>query len=202
MRWLVAGLAAVVLAGCHLDMYNQPAYRTLRPSPLFEDGRSARPDVPNTVMFGRPMTDDHYYTGMVDGAFAEELPDRILANWDMRELLERGRQRYEIHCAVCHGYTGYSNGMAVMRGFTRPTLYHRDPAAADPERLLKAGPGYFFDVITNGFGTMYPLRSTILVEDRWAIAAYVKALQLSQNLHYDDLTDEEKRLVEQSTGEG
>jgi len=201
-RVFAAALFAMVLAGCHQDMWNQPAYRALRPSELFDDKRSSRPPVPGTVMFGQPMTDTHYYTGLVDGDFARELPQKILDNWELRALLERGQERYAIHCAVCHGYTGYGNGMAVMRGFTQPTIYHYDPTAVDPERLLKAGPGYVFDVITNGFGTMYSYKSKISVEDRWAIAAYVKALQLSQNIHYDDLSDAEKRMVEQSTGEG
>ena len=202
LRVFAAALFAAALAGCHQDMWNQPAYRALRPSELFDDNRSSRPPVPGTVAFGQPMLDTHYYTGMVDGDFARELPEKITDKWEMRDLLERGRERYEIHCAVCHGYTGYGNGMAVARGFTQPTIYHYDPTAEDPERLLQAGPGYFFDVITNGFGTMYSYKSKISVEDRWAIAAYIKALQLSQNIHYDDLTDEEKRLVEQSIGEG
>lgn len=201
-RLMAMALCAVVLAGCHQDMWNQPAYRALRPSELFDDNRSTRPPVPGTVMFGQPMLDTHYYTGMIDGDFARELPDKVLEKWELRALLERGQERYEIHCAVCHGYTGYGNGMAVMRGFKQPTIYHFDPAAEDPERLLKAGPGYIFDVITNGFGTMYSYKAKISVEDRWAIAAYIKALQLSQNIHYDELTDAEKRRVEQSIGEG
>ena len=201
-RAVAIAMLGVVLAGCHQDMWNQPAYRALRPSELFEDGRSSRPPVPGTVAFGQPMLDTHYYTGMVDGDFARELPEQVLERWELVDLIARGKERYEIHCSVCHGYTGYGNGMAVMRGFKQPTVYHFDPTAEDPARLLHAGPGYFFDVITNGFGQMYSYKSKISVEDRWAIAAYIKVLQLSQDLRYDDLTEAEKRLVEESSGEG
>ncbi len=177
--FLSAALSLAALTGCHQDMWDQPRLEALERSEFFDDGVGSRMPVENTVQYGMAMLDDHYYTGMVNGEFAMELPPQIEVN---AELLERGRERYEIFCSMCHGLAGYGNGMIISRGFKEPTSYHYDPESETPRRLLEAGPGYFFDVITNGFGTMYSYAGRVPVEDRWAIAAYIKVLQRSQNV--------------------
>lgn len=153
----------------------------MEPSEVFADGTSARPLVEGTVARGYLGTDPHLFTGMVDGKPAETFPFPIT-----RLKLERGRQQYEINCAHCHNANGDGDGMIVRRGFTRPPSYHE-------ERLLKAPVGHFYDVITNGWGAMYSHNDKVSVEDRWAIAAYIRVLQFSQNadvnaLSHDDQT--------------
>jgi mono/diheme cytochrome c family protein len=119
------------------------------------------------------------------GGYATEYPFEIT-----RGALERGRQRFDINCAVCHGASGYGDGMIVRRGFVRPPSFHID-------RLRAAPPGYFVDVITHGFGAMYSYNDRVVPEDRWKIAAYVKTLQLSQGVDLASLTDADRRRVEQ-----
>ncbi|MDW8167442.1 MAG: cytochrome c [Acidobacteriota bacterium] len=127
--------------------------------------------------------DEHLYTGKVRGQLAETFPFPIT-----RSILERGRERYDIFCAPCHGRDGYGEGMIVQRGFRQPSSFHTD-------RLRQAPVGYFFDVITNGFGTMYSYASRIPPEDRWAIVAYIRALQLSQNARLQDVPPAERRRL-------
>ncbi len=169
-----AGLAlcAAALTGCHLDMWNQRRYEPLERGVSFGAGESsARPFVEGTVPYQMAKLDDHFYTGRVNGELVTTLPAQIQLS---RELLERGQARFQIYCMPCHGETGHANGMIVQRGFPQPTSYM-------DQRLLESPIGYFFDVMTNGFGRMYGYASRIPVEDRWAIAAYVRTLQLSQN---------------------
>ncbi len=170
----LAGLLGVA-AGCRLDMHVQPKYRGLEESSFFTDGRSARPAVPGTVARGQLRTDELRYTGKINGAEADQFPFPVTA-----QDLERGRERYNIYCTPCHGYTGAGNGMIVQRGFPAPPSYHID-------RLMKAPAGHFFAVMTEGYGTMYSYAARVSPDDRWRIAAYIRALQLSQHATLDDV---------------
>jgi hypothetical protein len=168
-------------------MYDQPRYEPLEQSTFFADGRSARPLEPNTVARGQLRTDEHLTTGKTGGAHAETFPFLI-----SRETLMRGQERYNIFCSPCHDRVGRGQGMVVHRGFARPASFHG-------ERLRQAPAGYFFDAITNGFGVMPSYASQITVEDRWAIVAYIRALQLSQRATLADVPAEvRKPLREQA----
>jgi mono/diheme cytochrome c family protein len=149
-------------------MHDNPRYEPLEASSFFADRRSAREPVAGTVARGELREDEHFYTGKVGGRLAATFPFAVT-----RERLERGRQRYDIYCAPCHDRLGTGLGMVVRRGFRRPPSMH-------DERLRLAPPGHFFDVMTNGFGAMASYASEVPVEDRWAIAAYLRALQFSQ----------------------
>ena len=170
-------LAAVVAsaAGCTQDMANQPRYNPLRASTFFADGRSARPLVEGTVARGYLRADEKMYTGMVGGKPIAEIPIPIT-----RDDLKRGQERYNINCTPCHDRVGYGNGLVAQRGFRHPPSYHI-------ERLRNAPVGYFFDVMTRGFGAMQNVADRVTPEDRWKIAAYIRALQLSQRATIDDV---------------
>jgi cytochrome c553 len=188
-RWRRAACAACVLAvatlaGCRLDMHVQPKYLPYEPSEFFGDGRSARQPVAGTVARGQLRIDEHLYTGKVDGKLADTFPFPITAN----DIL-RGQQRYNIYCTPCHDYTGNGQGMIVKRGFQQPPSYHID-------RLRKAPVGHFFDVMTNGLGVMYSYASRISPEDRWRIAAYIRALQLSEDAKIEDVPEGERSKLE------
>jgi mono/diheme cytochrome c family protein len=163
---LALGLAA---AGCRQDMHDQPKYIPLRESTFFNDGRSARPLVAGTVARGHLHEDPLLYTGKVNGADATMFPFPI-----EERMMARGQERFDIYCSPCHGRTGGGDGMVVRRGYRRPPSYHDD-------RLQSAPVGHFFDVISNGFGAMPDYAAQITVEDRWAIVAYIRALQLSEH---------------------
>ena len=187
MKVLPAILALVPLAAaCRRDMQDQPRYRTFRASAFFADGRSARPHVPGTIARGHLEEDDHLYRGRIGDQPADTFPFPITA-----EILARGRDRSDIFCAPCHGRLGDGDGMIVERGMRRPASYHID-------RLRKAPPGYLFDVITNGFGAMVDLSDRLSVEDRWAIVAYVRALQRSQNASLEDVPPEQREQLRRS----
>jgi mono/diheme cytochrome c family protein len=173
---VLASLAlTLLLAGCGRNMVDQPRLDALQGSPFFADGMGSRPPVPGTVSRGVGGIDPVFFTGQGPAGFVTELPVELTV-----ALLQRGQERYDIYCAVCHGYTGEGDGMIVSRGFPVPTSF-QDP------RLLDAPVGYFFGAMTDGFGRMFPYASRIPAEDRWAIAGYVKALQLSQNANEDDV---------------
>lgn len=169
-------------------MHVQPRYNPLDPSPVFDDGRSARPVVPGTIARGHLRTDEAFYTGKVDGVEVTTFPFPIT-----REVLERGRERYDIYCTPCHDHVGDGQGMIVQRGFPPPPSYHID-------RLRQAPVGHFVNVITNGYGTMYSYASRISPSDRWAIAAYIRALQLSQQAQLSDLSDDDRRRLQNPQG--
>jgi mono/diheme cytochrome c family protein len=172
----LGGAACVLLlAGCSLkqDMALQPYDRPLTPSDFFTDGRSERPLVENTVARGS-LANDALSVSKDSNAFP--LPVN-------QELLERGEGRYKIFCTPCHGIQGDGNGMVAMRGMKHPPTFHDD-------RLRKSPNGYFYDVITNGFGAMYGYSAQIPPRDRWAIVAYVRALQLSRNVKASELSPE------------
>jgi len=197
-----------LLAGCdRLDMYDQPRYEPLEESDFFGDGLSARPLVEGTIPRGRLRDDDPFYAGKEQGKLVSQIPDaayraihardphQFTSPYDeadraalRRALLERGRERFDIYCAVCHGRSGDGNGMIVRRGFRKPPSYHID-------RLRNAASGHFYDVMTNGFGAMASYASRIEVADRWAIVAYIRALQLSQNAPLDDVSEDQRKLL-------
>jgi len=166
-------------------MFDQPRTRPLRRSEFFGDGRSARPPVAGSVARGQLHDDPHLYTGRVNGALVTTFPFPV-----SREVLERGHERYNIFCAPCHDRVGNGNGMVVRRGFRAPPSFHID-------RLRAAPAGHYFDVITNGFGAMPDYAAQIPAHDRWAIIAYIRALQLSQRAAPADVpTDVLKQLPE------
>jgi mono/diheme cytochrome c family protein len=182
----LAFCAACLAVGCHDDMYNQPRYEPLEESDFFDDGRASRPLPPGTVSFQAPFPADAMQSGIVDGQLVDSLP----VNVD-RRLLERGRERFDIYCSVCHARTGEGDGMIVERGFRRPPTFHSD-------RLRGVPIGHFFDVMTNGFGAMPSYASQVAVDDRWAIAAYVRTLQLSQHAAADQLPVELRERLEEA----
>lgn len=163
-------LAALLTAGCHRDMSNQPYHRPLESSDFFDNGAASRPLVPGTVPREASPVLDPVHTGAQDGQLVARIPVAITA-----ALVAHGQERFNIHCAVCHGRDGYGEGMIVQRGFPPPPSFHTD-------RLRRAPAGHFFDVITHGYGVMYPYGSRVSVGDRWAIVAYIRALQLSQHV--------------------
>jgi len=174
--------------GCRQDMHDQPKYEPLEASTFFTDGRASRPLVPGTVARGQLREDTHLYAGQVAGKPAETFPFPI----DLKTI-ERGQQRYNIYCSPCHDRVGNGDGMVVRRGLRRPPSYHID-------RLRQAPPGYFYDVITNGFGAMQDYAAQISVRDRWAIVAYVRALQLSQNATLADVPETERPRLQPLEG--
>lgn len=180
---VVLGAIGMVLAGCRLDMHIQPKYLPYDPTNFFGDGRSERPPVPGTVARGQLRLDELLFTGKVNGMVANEFPFLIT-----RADLERGRERFNIYCTPCHDYTGSGNGMIVQRGFPHPPSYHID-------RLRNAPVGHFYDVITNGFGSMYSYAARVEPTDRWRIAAYIRALQLSQHATLQDVPEVERQKL-------
>ena len=181
----VIALAAVVLGGCRQDMHNQAKVQPFEASELFADGAASRTPVAGTVARGLLRADTRLYRGVeADGSFVDEIPLPVTA-----ELVTRGRERFEIFCSPCHGRTGDGLGMIVQRGFKSPSSFHID-------RLQQTQDGYFYDVITNGFGQMSDYASQVVPEDRWAIVAYVRALQLSRRAPAEMLApDERQRLA-------
>ena len=161
-------------------MHDAPRYEALEASTFFTDGRSSRAPVANTVARGLLREDEHLNQGKIDGQLADSFPMPIT-----EELMRRGQDRYQVFCSPCHGGSGQGNGMIVQRGFRAPPSYHE-------ERMRTAPVGYFFDVMTHGFGAMQDYASQISVPDRWYIAAYIRALQLSQNASIDDVPQGER----------
>ncbi len=167
-------LAAMLSASaCRQDMHNQPKYKPLAATDFFGDRRASRPTIPDTVARGQLHLDEARYTGKLNGKDVTAIPIQIT-----REDLDRGHDRFEIYCTPCHGRLGDGQGMIVKRGLRQPPSYH-------DERLVNAPVGHFFDVMTNGYGAMYSYASRVAVDDRWRIAAYIRALQLSQNAPAD-----------------
>jgi mono/diheme cytochrome c family protein len=180
-RSSTAFLAGVILvialtSACRIDMHVQPRENPLSRNEFFPDQRAARPLIEGTVARGDLRADTYFYTGKVGNSPGDVMPFPVT-----KEVLERGRERYNIYCAPCHSRIGDGNGFVPSRGFARkPPSYHIP-------RLQKAPLGYFFDIITNGFGIMPDYASQIPPRDRWNIVAYVRALQLSQNATMADV---------------
>ncbi len=180
----------LVLSGCRSEMYDQPRYKPYAASGFFDDGTSARPLEPGTVPRRDPreptiVSSELFTTGKTAGKLADALPFPL-----DRSVLERGQERFGIFCTPCHGELGNGQGMIVRRGFNPPPSFHND-------ELRKQPIGHFFDVMTRGHGTMYSYASRIPPRDRWCIAAYIRALQLSQHAIASDLPAEDRsRLPE------
>jgi mono/diheme cytochrome c family protein len=178
-------LLSLVLNACRQDMYNQPRTKTYSATEFFADGTSARPLPAHTIEYHGARANEAFYTGLTNNVLVAAMPLPVTP-----QLLERGRERFDIYCAVCHGATGEGNGEIVQRGFPAPPTYHSD-------RLRNAPIGHFYDVITNGYGVMYSYASRVEPNDRWAIAAYIRALQLSQHASAADLPPNEQKKLEQ-----
>ena len=168
-------LCLLALSGCRQDMHNQPKYRPLRATTFFADGSSARPQVEGTIARGALHEDAAFFTGKTGNAPVHELPFKVDA-----AVLTRGQERFNIFCTPCHDATGSGRGMVVQRGYKQPPSFHED-------RLRNAEAGYFFDVMTNGFGAMPDYRMQLPARDRWAVVAYIRALQLSQHAAAADI---------------
>lgn len=181
-----AATALIALVGCHRDMYDQPRLEPLEKNTFFDDGRSSRPLVEGVVEYGAIDPTNVLLTGKVNGQLTDELPPEFKLD---AALLNRGEQRFNIFCSNCHGLSGDGDGMIVLRGYRKPPTYHS-------ERLRGTPIGHFFDVATNGFGVMPSYASQIPVADRWAIAAYIRALQLTQYAKLDDLPEAERKQLE------
>jgi len=184
MVWLSAVL---VTAACNQMMNDEPRYKPLAASDFFADGQSARPQVAGTVARGHLRLDQAFYAGKVGGVLVTAFPVPVTP-----DLLARGRERFNIFCSPCHGRLGNGDGMVVERGFRNPPSYHLD-------RLRDAPVGHFFDVVTNGFGAMSSYASRVPVADRWAIVAYIRALQLSQHATLSDTPENERRKLLESS---
>lgn len=182
---LVAILGTVLLsAGCRQDMHDQPRYKPYAHSDFFGDQLSARPLVPGTVAQGELREDELLYTGKVNGVDATEFPFQVTS-----AVLNRGRQRFDIYCSPCHGRLGDGEGMIPQRGFRHPPSFHT-------YKLRKAAVGHFVDVMTNGFGAMVDYAARVSPADRWAIAAYIRTLQFSQNATLAELPPERRSDLE------
>jgi mono/diheme cytochrome c family protein len=184
---LALGLCGLVL-GCRHGMEDQPKVRTLQGSEFFADGRAARPRVPGTVARGHLHDDALLETGKLGGREADLFPFPIDA-----ATLARGRERYDIYCSPCHDRAGSGNGMIVRRGFPRPPSLHKPHVRAAPA-------GHYVDVIKNGHKRMYPFADRVSARDRWAIAAYIRALQLSRNGTLADASPEGRAKLDKREG--
>ena len=177
-------LALVLTTGCRQKMASQPRYDPLEGSDFFADGMAARPRIAGTVARGELVTNQFLATGKINGQIADGYPIALT-----EAVMDRGQERYDIFCSECHGRLGDGNGMIVARGYRRPPSFHTDT-------LRKQPTGHFFDVMTNGFGAMPPYKTMIPAQDRWAIVAYIRALQLSQNATVDDVPVTERAKLD------
>ena len=180
-------LSTLLLLSCRQDMHDQAKYEPLEQSLFFSDKRSSREPVEGTVARGMLKDDDHLYAGKVNNEPAKRFPMELTA-----QIVERGQDRYNIYCAPCHDKTGQGLGMIVQRGFKQPPSFHIP-------RLREAPVGYYFDVITNGFGVMSSYAEQIKTEDRWAIIAYIRALQISQSATIAEVPEQERKKLEETT---
>lgn len=179
-------LLAAFTSGCRQDMHDQPKYIPLRPSDFFADGRSERPLIDGAVARGHLNDDAAYFAGKgADGKPVADFPFPIT-----KEVLQRGQTRFNIYCAPCHDRLGNGDGMIVRRGYRKPPSYHID-------RLRTVPNGYIYDVISNGFGAMPDYAAQVAPRDRWAIVAYIRALQLSQNASINDVPADARGQLQQ-----
>ena len=185
---LIASLL-LATAACRQDMHNTPTAQPLRESLFSKDVSTSRVTVAGTVARGTLQDDAGFFTGKESGAASNALPFALTA-----QVLDRGEERFNIYCTPCHGLSGRGDGMIVRRGYRQPPSFHVD-------RLQSAPIGHFYDVMTNGFGAMPDYRAQIAPRDRWAIAAYVRALQLSQRATAADIpADERQKLAQPAPG--
>ena len=174
----------ILIAGCGGNMRDQAKCNPYETSAAFADGKCMRQLPENTVARGLGQEEQDLSGTGADGQPAADFPFPIT-----REVLTAGRTRFEQFCSPCHGLSGYGNGMIVQRGFPAPPSFHT-------QRLRDVPPGYIVNVITNGFGRMYSYAFRVEPQDRWAIAAYIRALQLSQNATLDDVPPEERQKLQ------
>ncbi len=190
-RTAFAALAVAGMVGCHTDMWRQPKQTPLSQSDFSGfNGQAARPLVEGTVPRGHLREDDAFYTGIKDGKWMNELPMAVT-----KELLQRGHERFDIYCSPCHGRLGDGKGMIAQRGLQLV----RQPASYHTERLREMPVGFYYNVITNGSGVMFSYASRVEPQDRWAIVAYIRALQLSQNATAEDIATAEKLGIKMET---
>jgi mono/diheme cytochrome c family protein len=180
--------SASILAGCRQDMHDTPRYEAYEASSTFADNRASRSAPAGTVARGWLRDDEALYTGKIAGQPVDEFPFAIT-----RADLERGQQRFNIYCTPCHGKLGDGQGMVVQRGLRQAASYHQD-------RLRQEKLGYFYDVITNGFGAMQGYAEQIPVRDRWLIVAYVRTLQLSQHASLEDVPADRRGTLDAAAG--
>jgi hypothetical protein len=181
--------SGLLLSGCRQRMADQPHYRPFEATDFFADGTSARPLVNGTIARGQWNTNDVVFSGRTNNQLVATIPIPLTP-----EILLRGKERYNIFCAPCHDEVGAGQGMIVRRGFTRPPSYHID-------RLRDVPDGHFYDIMTHGFGRMPDYAAQIKVEDRWAIVAYIRALQLSQNSRSSDVPPEDLKKLQEEEAE-
>ena len=184
MRRALLLFSLACLAACRSDMQDQPKCKPLRPSAFFPDGRCSRPIVPGTIQRGSLPADSPKVTGKSGSTYVANPLPRTVA------VLARGRQRYDIYCSPCHDRVGTGDGMIVERGYKTPPTFHQD-------RLRSVADGYLFETITEGFGVMPSYAQQIPIDDRWAIAAWIRVLQRSQNATIDDDPTSERAALEQ-----
>jgi cytochrome c5 len=190
-RTLLLGICLFLAAGCRQDMQDQPKFKPLRPNPMFDDGGSARPLVEGTVPRASARDESFRPSWLVTPRATAILEPNDVSNLTQypipltRQILDRGEERFNIYCAVCHSRVGDGRGMVVQRGFRQPPSYHID-------RLRSAPIGHFYDVITNGFGAMPSYGDQLTPRDRWAVIAYIRALQLSQHAPVSDVPLEKR----------
>jgi len=168
-------ISLLLLTGCPPNMSDQPKYEVMEESTFFADGGASRPLPEGVLPRGYLRDNPLVYEGTIDGQPATHFPEPV-----SMAMLERGQEQFNIYCIPCHGATGHGDGMIVQRGFPAPPSYHT-------EELREAPPGYLFQVITNGKGLMFPYDYRVEPEDRWAIVAYIRALQLSQQMSVEEL---------------
>jgi mono/diheme cytochrome c family protein len=199
----IAG-TGLFLAGCHTDMWVQPKHHhPYQESEFFADGNSSRPMVEGTVAYGKARLDDAKFKGRENGKLVTSIPATLTldgktysTNTQLLEVLKRGKDRYHAYCSHCHGEIGDGKGMIAQRGFQ-----NRPPATYHTDRLRNLPAGHIYDVITNGYGVMYSQSSRVQVDDRWAIVAYVRALQMSQNVKIDSLPADAQAKVRAGNAE-
>ncbi len=185
---LLLVLASLFLqVGCRRDMQDQPKYKPLGENRFFADGRDSRPIPPHTIARDELSENDPVHTGSDRGGFLQTIPLPVNT-----ALLQRGRDRFNIYCSPCHGQTGDGYGMVRQRGFWIPANLHTD-------RLRSVPPGYIYQVIKNGYGAMPDYGDQIPVNDRWAIVAYVRALQLSRNATLSDVPSPVREQLEKTS---
>jgi len=180
---ITAALTLTALAGCRQDMHNQPKYKNLRENVFYADQRSARPLVDGVVARGHLDEDPAFFKGLGPNGPLAQNPLGTGA-----DVLARGQERFNIYCSPCHDRTGSGDGMIVQRGYKQPPSFHED-------RLRNMPDGYFFQVMTNGFATMPPYRAQVPPRDRWAIVAYIRALQLSQHATLADVPEADRAAL-------
>lgn len=192
-RVLLAVGAGFLVVGCNTDLWQQPKLAPLDESTFYSDGSSARPLPAGTVARGHLRLDDAFFTGRVNGKYVDQFPIKVT-----KDLILRGQDRFNVYCTPCHGRLGDGNGMITKRGLA----LRRPPADYHTDRLRKMPVGHFFDVITNGYGVMFSYASRVEPQDRWAIIAYIRTLQLSENATAADVDPVELSRLQNSDSTG